>query len=318
MSGSAIGMAAGYALGGPVGGAIGGALGGALDGQSAAEDAAQMQSDAARAAAAQSAQTAARNLAFNKQMYEDAVNRGSPYLQAGQDALARLRTGIGAGGEFNKAFSFDQNQDPSYQWRFNQGQRALEAGAAARGGLFSAGQQQALQNYGQNAASQEYQNAFNRWQGERDKQFEMTRMGVNAGQQAMNTITGYGNDLARNNANISTASTTEQNGLNTGAAAAQAAGRIGAANQMSNFTNQIGGALLGGQIGGGFGGLLNMGGGSSTPFSSYQAPSASMYAGSGVTAPSDFSGYNPYTGFDPLKYAGASQPNYFGSLLGGK
>jgi hypothetical protein len=54
------------------------------------------------------------------------------------------------------------NQDPGYAFRVQQGQRALESGAAARGGLLSGGTQQALVNYGQGAASQEYQNAYNR------------------------------------------------------------------------------------------------------------------------------------------------------------
>lgn len=52
--------------------------------------------------------------------------------------------------------------DPSYQWRFREGQRALERGAAARGTLLTGRLQARLADEGQQMASQEYGNAFNR------------------------------------------------------------------------------------------------------------------------------------------------------------
>lgn len=48
-------------------------------------------------------------------------------------------------------------QSPSYQWRFDEGQRALERSKAAGGDFFSGDTAMALQNYGQNAASQEFE-----------------------------------------------------------------------------------------------------------------------------------------------------------------
>jgi hypothetical protein len=56
----------------------------------------------------------------------------------------------------------DITQDPSYQFRLQQGQQALENSASARGLLRSGGTMKDLIDYGQNAASQEYQNAYNR------------------------------------------------------------------------------------------------------------------------------------------------------------
>lgn len=53
-------------------------------------------------------------------------------------------------------------QDPSYQWRFDQGQQALERSIGAQGMLGSGNRLMALQQYGQGAASQEYQNQFSR------------------------------------------------------------------------------------------------------------------------------------------------------------
>ena len=52
--------------------------------------------------------------------------------------------------------------DPSYAWRFQQGQQAVERSAAARGLLHSGNAAIELQQYGQGMASQEYGAQFNR------------------------------------------------------------------------------------------------------------------------------------------------------------
>jgi len=52
--------------------------------------------------------------------------------------------------------------DPGYQFRLKQGQQALENSASARGTLRGGAQLKALTDYAQGAASQEYQNAYNR------------------------------------------------------------------------------------------------------------------------------------------------------------
>ena len=57
--------------------------------------------------------------------------------------------------------NFDIN-DPSYKWRFKQGQQALERSQASRGLLGSGNAAIELQDYGQGAASQEYGAHFNR------------------------------------------------------------------------------------------------------------------------------------------------------------
>lgn len=67
-----------------------------------------------------------------------------------QNKLAEMATGT---------FSPD---DPSYQWRFQQGQQATERSLAARGLLNSGNAAIELQQYGQGAASQEYGAQFDR------------------------------------------------------------------------------------------------------------------------------------------------------------
>lgn len=81
---------------------------------------------------------------------------------------APTRKAAGAAPVFNapKAFAAptqaDMIVDPSYQWRFNQGQSAAERAALRAGTLRTGNALADLVDYGQNAASQEYQNMFNR------------------------------------------------------------------------------------------------------------------------------------------------------------
>lgn len=53
-------------------------------------------------------------------------------------------------------------QDPSYEWRFRQGQQATDRAQAAMGNLMSGNRLTALTDYGQGMASTEYQNQFAR------------------------------------------------------------------------------------------------------------------------------------------------------------
>src|SRR5262249_12914447 len=56
----------------------------------------------------------------------------------------------------------DMYNDPSFQFRFGMGQKALENSRAASGVLGTGGTLKDFINYGQNFASQEYGNIFNR------------------------------------------------------------------------------------------------------------------------------------------------------------
>lgn len=64
-----------------------------------------------------------------------------------------------------KEFSYtgeDLYKDPSYQFRLEQGQKALDRAGAAAGRFLSGRQLQASSDYNQGAASQEFQSAYNR------------------------------------------------------------------------------------------------------------------------------------------------------------
>jgi hypothetical protein len=118
-----------------------------------------------------------------------------PYMQAGTKSLSELAN-LG-----NQKFQFSED-DPSYQWRLQQGQKALERSAAARGGAMGGGTMKALTRYAQGAASTEYQAAFDRFQAERNSRAgiltNLTGIGATASNQAgQNTINTnrYASDL---------------------------------------------------------------------------------------------------------------------------
>lgn len=79
---------------------------------------------------------------------------------------------------FHQPTAQDLLQDPSYQFRFNQGQNAIEASAAAKGMLNGTGTLKDLLGYGQDFASQEYKNVWDRsfagWQGNELARFKTT------------------------------------------------------------------------------------------------------------------------------------------------
>jgi hypothetical protein len=78
-------------------------------------------------------------------------------------------------------------EDPSYRVRFDEGVRAVDASAAARGNLMTGGTLKALTKYGGEQASKEYQNVYNR---------SANTWGINAGKNLAEYQTGFGSALS--------------------------------------------------------------------------------------------------------------------------
>jgi hypothetical protein len=96
-------------------------------------------------------------------------------------------------------FGMDQfQQDPGYAFRMSEGMKALERSAAARGGLLSGGMLRGAQRYGQDLASQEYMNAFNRYQAERNARLNPLQSLAGVGQTATNQLGQAGQTMASN------------------------------------------------------------------------------------------------------------------------
>jgi len=137
--------------------------------------------DAAGKAAGTQADAADRSAALQKQMFDKQMALQEPFRIAGIAGQNRLldllglsdRTNAADFGKYAKDFSMSDFQaDPGYGFRLSEGLKALDRQAAARGGLISGGALKAATRYGQEAGSQEYQNAFNRYQTNRANQLQ--------------------------------------------------------------------------------------------------------------------------------------------------
>ena len=187
-------------------------VGNALIGAGAAKSAASTQAEAQ--------QQANQLLA---QQYQQQRADLQPYSAAGVNALSKFQ-----GMADYTPFGTSQFQaDPGYAFRLSEGQKALERSAAARGGLLSGGTGKRIAAYGQEAASQEYQNAFNRYQTERAAKLAPYQSLINTGQASAagqaNAAGNYGMQAAQGLTNIG---------------AANAAGTMGGANALASGLGQ--------------------------------------------------------------------------------
>lgn len=134
-----------------------------------------------------------------------------PWRQAGMRALSGLE---------DKNLLGDYQGDPGYQFRLSEGNKAINNAAAARGMGNSGRTLKELQRYGQDFASNEYSNAYNR---------AFSRL---------STLAGFGNQATSNmnNAaqNYGNAVSANQIGLGNSIASAN----IGQANRVSSLIGQ--------------------------------------------------------------------------------
>lgn len=154
---------------------------------------ASKQAEATQQAANISAQSSREALDLQRRMYEEGVARQQPWLQAGQTALNKLIPEATSYTPFGMA---QFQADPGYAFRLAEGQKALERSAAARGGLLSGAAGKALTRYGQDMGSQEYMNAFNRYQTERAARLQPLQSLAGVGQTTANTLGSYGQNFA--------------------------------------------------------------------------------------------------------------------------
>lgn len=192
--------------------------------------------NAAQSAADTQAAATDRANQLGYQMYQEQKALQEPYRAAGITAQNRLmdvlglsgNTGVAGYGSANKDFApSDLTTDPSYNFRLTEGLKALDRQAAARGGLISGSAIKAAQEYGQQSASQEYQNAFNRYQTNRSNLLQPLGNLVTSGQNAAANLGSAAGNY----------STNASNNITSGAAA-NAAGTIGTANAISSGLGQ--------------------------------------------------------------------------------
>ena len=196
-----------------------------------------MGSKASKSAAQTQAGAASDATAAQERMFERQVELQEPFRKAGMAGQNRLLELLGLG-EDKKAKDFGRyasaeftpalfQADPGYAFRVSEGMKALDRTAAARGGLISGSALRGATRYGQEMGSQEYQNAFNRFQTARTNTLNPFQSLAGVAQSASNTLTGAAGQLGQNiGSNI------------IGAGNAMAAGQVGSANAYSQGLGQ--------------------------------------------------------------------------------
>jgi hypothetical protein len=183
----------------------------------------KMGADAAGDAASTQADAADRAAQLQYEQYKQTRKDQMPWLEAGKSALNKL---IPLASDYTP-FGMDQFQaDPGYSFRMSEGMKGLERSAAARGGLLSGSMLKGIQRFGQNLASDEYTNAFNRYQTERNARLAPLQSLAGVGQTTAQQIGQSGQTMASN------VGQTMQAG-----AAARASGYVGQANALTGALN---------------------------------------------------------------------------------
>lgn len=249
--------------------AIGGS---ALIGAYASNRASSAQQQSAGEATQAQRDIADQQTALQREQYLKQLELNAPFREAGLTGqnmlLAQLKGGPYASAKFGGVPGYDPasamknfgagdfQADPGYAFRLSEGMKALDRTAASRGGLLSGATLKGAQRYGSDLASQEYQNAFNRYQANRAQQaqeygnafnrFQTERIntlaplqslagvGQSASQQAQQASQNY----ATGGTNTLGAFGAAQAGNIIGAGNARASGYMGGANAISGGVGQ--------------------------------------------------------------------------------
>jgi hypothetical protein len=183
-------------------------IGSSLLGSSASSSAANVQADAAN-----------RSADLQYKQYQEDVARQKPFYDVGVNALPKLVKAS----EYTPFSMQNFQQDPGYAFRLSEGQKQLDRQAASRGGLISGGALKAATRFGQEMGSQEYTNAFNRYQLERQARLGPLQALTGMSQTTANTLGTAGQNMASN------VGEAYQGGAN-----ARASGYVGGANAITS------------------------------------------------------------------------------------
>lgn len=210
--------------------AAAGAIGGAAISSHSAGEAVKAQEESTEYGQNLLKQSADEALAFQKEQWAQEQKNLAPWLSAGTASLDRLQALMGPGGTlsqpYGKTFSYeafdpskvDVTQDPGYQFRVEQGLKAINASKAAQGGLVSGAALREAADFGSGLASQEYANAYGRsadawarnygraldtfntnynvWQGDQGNLFNRLAALAGVGQTATTQLNQGGRDFA--------------------------------------------------------------------------------------------------------------------------
>lgn len=249
-----------------------------------------IQSNAARRAAQTQAESADAAIQLQREQFDQTRKDLAPWRQAGQRGLAQFeqlaRQGPPTAPTYTAPQALDPRQfatqpftpptgadlerDPSYRFRLTEGQRALERGASARGGLLSGGTLRGLERYAQDYASTEYGNVYNRAQAEYQNRLNENQLAYgraltadesqygrglqqyttryNVGQQQFQnrlapfqTLAGFGQQATQQGAQLGQGYAQNVGEILQGQGSALAAGQVGQANAISGGLSNLSG-----------------------------------------------------------------------------
>jgi len=182
---------------------------------------------ASKAAKAQR-QSAEQASATEERMLERQLAETKPFRDLSLQQLNRLAELYGPEGQYVKTPTMeDLTIDPGFSFRMSEGEKALARMQSARGQLFGGGAIKAGTRYGQEMASQEFQNAYNRLMNQRAS---VTN--------ALLGIGGYGPAIAGQNAAAIGSAGSNIANIQLGAGQARASGYLGQANALNQALQQ--------------------------------------------------------------------------------
>lgn len=224
--------------------AAGASVGGAAISARGAGRAANAQIAASETAMDKELAFSREGLDLYRQMWEEEKKRWAPYQAAGETSLASLMGGLGAGGEFTKDFGAeDFKKDPGYDFRRAEGQKGVERFAASKGGLLSGAALKATTRFGQDYASNEYQNAYDRFNSDRTRRFNRLATIAGVGQAGAEAASRAGSNFAAGSGSILGSTGARLSDLITGAGNARASGYVGSANAWGQGIAGVGSGL---------------------------------------------------------------------------
>lgn len=172
----------------------------------------------------------------------DPKNVLSPENQAKVDAeIARQKADPNYGSLVRPFSMSDFQKDPGYDFRMSEGQKAIDRSAAAKGGLLSGAAIKAADRFNQDYASNEFQNAYNRYNTNQTNIYNRLAGISGSGQTTSDNLATVGQNYANN------AGTNIQN-----AADYRASGNVAQQNILSTGLSSLGNIFNQGSSGGKF------------------------------------------------------------------
>jgi hypothetical protein len=139
-------------------------------------------------------------------------------------------------GSLLKPFSMaDYQADPGYAFRLSEGEKGIDRALASRGLYNSGSALKELDKYNSDQASQEYGNAYNRYNMNQGNQFNRLATVAGVGQSANNQLQSANNQYANNTGNLMMTSAANQGNSILAGANAQASGYAGLGSALGSY-----------------------------------------------------------------------------------